>query len=65
MEQKEPRGEILYVRIKGKNDKWLRQQKKKLGYGSMSEMLDTLFDGMRIKKAAALGSKSGKLRASN
>jgi hypothetical protein len=56
--KKEPRDSILYVRIKPTNAKWLDKRKKKLGYKSLSEFLDTHLDAIRNRKRSPLDSDS-------
>jgi hypothetical protein len=51
MHKREPRDTILYARIKQRNETFIEEEMKRLGYKSKSEFMDDLFDDLRNKKA--------------
>lgn len=54
-EKKEPRGPVLFARVKPINHQWMKEQAELNGYDSVSEFTDALIDGLR---AAGDGSES-------
>jgi Arc/MetJ-type ribon-helix-helix transcriptional regulator len=51
MKKKQPRTEILWVRISKENESWIKRAMKRTGYKSKSEFIDAYLDNERSLEA--------------
>ena len=49
VKSKEKREEVLYVKVKKSNKNWAKKTYKKLGYSTLSELIDEILTEARAK----------------